>query len=208
MGAWVGAALAGLSSLGGLFGKQKSTTDSTTTSTPTYDPTNQAFRDQLIKAFESNISSNNGFDKAYTDSGIQNIQRNAQTGFNSLGDVLSSRGIGRTTAGANVAAQGSYNAGNQLSQFLNNAPLVLDQRRQQILGAAGGYQSSLPVGSTQVAHSTTVGGPSSPGAGFVQGGAQGLAGWLGQLSAQSSLGNILKSIGNPSTSSNPGLGNV
>lgn len=197
---WIGPVVAGLSGLGGLFGgsKVKSSSTTDTSSTPNYDPQTLAFKNYLESAFQQQTSPEalQQFGDAYTTAGTHNIQRNAGLASNSLTDILSSRGIGRTTAGAATLADNSYRAGGDISSFLNNAPLLLDQRKQALLTGAGGFLSSLPVGTNT--HSTmsgvNVSGPTSPAAGFIGGASQGLASWLGQLNAQQSFANILKSL--------------
>ena len=200
MGAWVGAALTGLSLLNGLFGKkQHNEVDKTTTNTPTYDPQSAAFKDYLMKAFQGNLENNNGFDSAYTTGGLNNIRRTADMSSKGIGDILTSRGLSRTGAGASALADSSYRSGGLISSFLANAPLALDARRQNLLNSAGGFFSSLPVGSTS--HVTGYDDTSQGGGagGAIQGGTSGLAGFLGQLSAQNALKKLFGGSGSSSS---------
>lgn len=205
MGAFIAPIVAGLGALTGLFGQKKTTTNQTTNSstTPVYDPATQSFKDQLMSAFsgETSPSALAQFANNYTTAGVKNIQTGANTAENSIADVLAARGIGRTTAGAQGVGDTTQSEAGNLSTFLNQAPLLLDQRTQGLLSAAGGFLSSLPVGSSTTSNTTgtNVVAPASPVAGLVQGGASTYAGLLGQQSAQNSLANILKSINAPTT---------
>lgn len=200
MGAWVGAALTGLSALSGLFGnkKQVSDTNFNNTTMPSYDPTTLAFRDFLIKSFTDNAGGA-GLDKfidAYKAKGLKNlVLANANTS-QAVQDMLASRGIDRTTAGASALTDTSYRGASNTADFLNNIPILRDSMMQDRLKSAAGFQASLPVGTTQSGSSHTVGnvGPSSPVAGLLGGGSAGLATWLGQQSANQQFANILKSL--------------
>lgn len=204
MGAWVGAALTGLGALSGLFAPKKTTTDQSfnNTSTPVYDPTNLAFRNQLISQW-SNLAGGAGsgqFQQGYTTGGLNNINKTSQQAQQSISDMLTARGLGRTTAGAGTLGDVSLSQANQTAQFLNNVPLVMDQRMQQILAGASGYQAALPVGQNQQgsSHTVTTGpgaGTGSPLAGGIMGGSAGLATYLGQINANNNFAAMLKAMG-------------
>lgn len=199
MSAWVGAALTGASLLSGLFGqKQKSTTTSDQTTNPVYDSATQNFRDKLLSMFGSNLDNNSEFGNNYRTQGLANIKNLAPSLNNSIGDILTSRGLGRTTAGGSALTDTAYRSGHDISSFLNNLPLILDQRKQALLSGAGNFLSSLPTGTHTTSSSTTIG--STPGgfSGAVQGGSQGLATYLGQLSAQQNWAKVLKAMGSNS----------
>lgn len=206
MGAWIGPVLTGVSALAGLFGgskqKQNATVDKTVM--PSYDPQQQAFRDYLISAFRGNLENDQGFGAGYKTSGLQSIADASNTAGNSVASILAARGLGRTTAGAFATGDRNYRAGSQISNFLQNLPLVLDQRRQNLLQGAGSFFSSLPAGTHTTGYDNTsiTGGPTSPVAGLVGGASQGIASWLGALNAQNILKNL--GIGAPKT---PSAGN-
>lgn len=196
---FIPAAITGLSAIAGLFGnKQKSqgTVDQTTTNTPTFDPTSQAFRDQLIGMFTGRLNgagSDGTFQQAYTGQGLKNILNTSQTANDALSNILASRGLSRTTAGGFGQAQLGYNQGNSITNFLNSVPLTMDARTSQLMRDAGGFFSSIPYGTSSHVTGRTTGNYTYGGGagGAIQGGAQGLAGYLGQLSAQNSLYNIM-----------------
>lgn len=191
----LGLGLTGLGALSGLFGKkQTSDTSYSQSSMPSYDPTNLSFRDFLIGQYRNNLENQGNFEQAYTTGGLRNIGRTNASAASALGDLYTSRGIGGTAAAAGTGNLAFANA-NRTADFLNNIPIIMDQLKQAKLGAAAGYQASLPVGTTSSGTSHTVG--SVPG-GFgpaIQGGASGLAGFLGQYAAQKQFGDILKTIG-------------
>lgn len=191
----IGLGLTGLSALSGLFGKkQTSDTSYNQTTTPTYDPTNQAFRDFLIGQFTKNVKDMPGYEQAYTTGGLRNINMGVNRSNQAIQDILSSRGLGRTTAGAGILGEGAVSGAGQTASFLNNIPIVMDQLKQQRLAAAGGYQASLPVGQTQLGSSHTVG--NVPG-GFgpaISAGAGNAAGYLGNWAANRDYNDTLKTI--------------
>lgn len=223
--AFVLPAIAGLSALAGLFGVGKSSTSTSnfnSSTTPTYTPAQTSLMDTLMGSYQNEVTpaSLSQFGQNYTTAGAKNIQTSAGSAEQAIQDALSARGIANTTAGAEGVADTSQSEAGQLSSFLNQAPLLLDQRKQAILSSAGGFLSSLPVGSTTTGSSTTKGNvaPSFNLGGGLLGGASGLAGALGAQSAQTaaqkaqtaagvSLANILKSINGP-VSVNPGSGTV
>lgn len=199
--------LSALGGLGGLFGKSKQVSDTTSDSstTPNYDPASLALKNFLLQSYQQNVQGLPQFNKAYETSGIQNILNSSQQASQAANDALASRGIARTTAGAQAIGDQSYQQGRSISSFLNNAPIVEQANTREALGGAGSFLSSLPVGSTThgTSHTVGTGGPSSPVAGFLGGAAQGAAGSLGQYYANNSLANILKSL-NLGKSSNDG----
>lgn len=199
MGAFAAPIVAALSGIAGAFGKSKQTSDTTSnsTTTPQYDPASLALKNFLLKAFQDNVNTLPDWNKSYETSGVQNLVNSSTNAAQAAADAIAARGISRTTAGANAIGDQSYQQGRQISSFLNNAPIVEQAQKDSRLAGAGGFLASLPVGSTTsgTSHTVGTGGPSSPLAGFINGGAQGLAGVLGQQYATQSLGNILKGLG-------------
>lgn len=193
MSAWVGAALTGLSALSGLIPhKQVSTTNTDQTTTPTYDPATATFRDKLLRLFSENLDGDQGFGAALKTGGLTNIRDTAGLADTNVGNLLTSRGINRTTAGGSALTDSNYRSAHDVSTYLNQLPIILDQRKQALLSGAGSFLSSLPTGSHTTGTSRTEGTVPGGFAGAVQGGTQGLAGYLGQLSAQQ---NWLKVLG-------------
>lgn len=187
MGAWTGALLSALSAAGGAFGGSKQTQ----TTTPLYDPTVTPFRNKLLNLWNSYVSGTPAFDAAYRRAGENSIVSNANNVSNSISDLLTSRGLGRTSAGVGTLRDTLYNMGSDLANFRNKATLDLDTRKQQLLSGAGGFVSSIPLGS----ETTSEGGPVSPLYGAISGGAQGIATWLGQKSANDNFMKTLKAMG-------------
>jgi hypothetical protein len=195
------ALLTGASFLGGLFGgksKNSGTINQTTTNTPTYDPLAGGFRDYLINQFQNNLQDNPQFDSSYIAGGVKNIQRSTGVANDALQSLLESRGLARTTAGASLGGEQAYRAGSQISDFLTQAPLTLDQRRQQLLTNAGGFFSTLPYSTSQTTTGKTTGNYTGGGVGQgISHGAQDLAAFLGQMSAMKNLQKILDGSGGP-----------
>lgn len=201
MGAWVGAALTGLGALGSLFGPKKSTstTNYNSTSTPNLLPQDQLLMDNLTKKYGDliNGAGSGEFERAYTTGGLKNINTASQRSQQAIMDMLTARGLGRTTAGGVTAGEASMNGANQTANFLNSVPLIMDQRLQAILQQAGGYEASIPKGSTVSGSQTFTGvgnAPTSPIAGLISGGAQGAATVLGQYNATQNFLNSLKNL--------------
>lgn len=184
--AGIGLALSLLGGIGGLFGKSKQTSDtnSTTTTNPNYDPKTAAFRDFLLNSYQNNLSSLPSQNQ-YQDMGLKNILHSSENVNSGVGDILASRGLSRTTGGGSTAFDTSYKQGGNVSDFLTNSPFTYQQNIAPALSSGAAFLSSLPIGTTQTSNSHTVGtgGPSSPAAGFLSGGAQGLATYLGQQNA-------------------------
>lgn len=190
-----GLILGGLSALGGLFGGNKSTQDSTTTSTPNFSPSQLALINQVLSQYGSLIKNTPVFNKAYELGGVQNFLKNSINANDAASSILSARGINRTTAGAKAIADTGYQEGSNIASFLANAPIAEQQNTTDLLGKAGGFTTAIPTGSTSTSHTTGTGNaPLSPVAGFLSGGAQGLAATLGQQTAIKNLANVLKNI--------------
>lgn len=201
--------------LGGLFGGNKTSGTSTTnsTSTPVYGAGQQALLNQLLAAFQGSTSptSLNQFGQSYTNQGLANIQQEAGQASQSLQDVLASRGLARTGAGAAITAGNQYSSGQNIANFLNQAPITLANYKNSLLSSAGGFLSSLPVGSTTSSTTNQTGtvGPISALAGGITGGVSTAAGLYSSQQAQQSLANILNSINaqqTPLGTSGPGYG--
>lgn len=202
MGAFIAPIIAGLSALTGGLSKQKQTSDtnSTSTTTPNYDPATAAFKNLLLGLYTKNLNNLPSQDQ-FTTAGVKNLTDSSDAAQSGLSDILASRGLSRTTAGGSSAFDTSYKQGQGISNFLTNAPFNYQTAIQPELSGGSAFLSSLPLGTTTTGSSHTVGtgGPSSPVAGAITGGASGLAGYLGQIQAQNSLGNILKSLGQNSS---------
>lgn len=201
-----GALTIGLSALGGLFSnrsgttKQSSTSNSTqhqdSTSNPVYDPKSQALRDILINYYLDNLKSNGDFFNGYTQEGLSNINKSADSSQRQMENMLASRGIQGPMAGAGLTAPLMQRQG-QVSNFLNSIPMLQDQRQQGILSSGAQFLSSLPVGQHNVSDgiSTTNSTGSQTTPGNMLGGLFGNAG----IAAMGLWGN--KASSSPQTSS-------
>ena len=195
---WIAPVLTGLTGLAGLFGKSKQTSDtnSTTTTTPNYDAQTGGFKDYLMSLYKSNLSNLPTQDQ-FNIAGLKNILGTSQLANQATDSILASRGLSRTTAGASEGTDAAYRQGSIVSDFLTKSPFNYQAALQPSLSGAASFLSSLPIGTTQTSNSHTVGsgGPSSPLAGLISGGAQGLATYLGQQSSANSFANVLKQLG-------------
>ena len=188
-------AIAGINALGGLFGGNKSTSQSTTTTTPNFTPQQQSMINMLTGQYSSAIKNAPAWNQAYQTSGVQNFLNNSINANSNANSALSSRGIDRTTAGAQTVADTGYQEGNQIANFLAQAPIAEQTNLNTLLNQASSFNASLPVGTTSSSNTTSTGNaPISPVAGFLGGGAQGLSAALGQQNAATILGNILKGL--------------
>jgi len=201
----IGGLLSALGGLGGAFAKpQTSDTTSNSSTTPQYDPQNLALRNQLLQLYADRTSGKGAtdFQNSYTLGGLNNLRRTAGVNQQAVSDMLTARGIGRTTAGGSALADTSYRTGSGFADFLNNIPMIMDQRQAANLSAAGGYQASLPVGSNTTGTSHTVGLTGGGIGGAIQGVASTAAGYMGAVQAQNSFDKILKGM-YPGGTSNP-----
>lgn len=197
MATWVTAALGGLSALGGLFGSKKTTTDSTNTITPKLTPGQTGLQNNVIGGWNQllNGSGDGSFQDAYTTGGLKNINTSQNNAQQAIMDMLTARGLGRTSAGAGTLGDVSLSGASQTANFLNSVPMIMDARRQAILAGSGGFSNAMPVGQTQNLHSVSTGpAPTSPLAGAISGLSQGLATGLGQYNAQQSFADMLKQM--------------
>jgi len=121
-------AISGVSALAGLLGNKKKTTQQTSTSTedlassnmPQYDSQQQIMRSLLMNQFLGRTEDQGDYFGGYQRQGISNI--NQQSGLNdeAIQNILASRGLGRTGAGASSLISNQINRGNQLSSFANS----------------------------------------------------------------------------------------
>lgn len=187
--------LGGLSALGGLFGGTKSTSDSSTTTNPNFSPQQQALLDAVTRGYSNTLNNIPAFNQAYETGGVRNYLKNSINANAAAENTLNARGIDRTTAGAQAIGNTGYQEGNNIADFLTQAPIVEQQNQTDLLSKAGAFGTSIPTGTTSTSHTTATGNtPISPVAGLITGGSQGLAAALGQQTAATNLQNILKQL--------------
>lgn len=194
MGAFVGAALAGLNALSGAFGSKKQTSTTNSSTTPIYDEPAASMRSWLINSYGDLMGGQPKFEENYKMGGVSNIQKSSNILDRSISDMLAARGLGRTTAGGSTMLDTGYRSGKDIADFLTQVPLTMDKRRQDILGQAGSFLSSMPTGSRSTSTTTGNIAPSSPFAGALEGGASGIGAYLGQYAAQQNFSKLLKSM--------------
>lgn len=128
---WPLAALAitGLSGLaGGLSNRSR-----TYTSKPIYDEDLGDLRSSLVNQYTSLADSNENFIPAYTQQGLQNIDRAGESSEGLLQSILASRGLTKTTGGANALFNRGLQTQMAKANFLTSIPMVRDQRKRQLL---------------------------------------------------------------------------
>jgi hypothetical protein len=191
MAAFIAPVISGLSALAGIFGGSRNST------TPTLSPAQQQLQNTLSGNYTGAINSLPSWNSAYQTTGLQNILKAAINSGTNANDALAKLGIGRTTAGAEAINNQGQQQGQQISGFLNNAPIVEAQNRLSTLAGAGSFLASTPVGSN------SMGGPLSSLAGGITGGTQGLASVLGANAAQAAYANALKNLQIQGNTNNP-----
>lgn len=186
-------AISGISALAGLFGNKKqkqeeesvTKTDSTSTTTPQYDGKTLIMRDLLMDRLLGRTEDNNDVFGGYTAEGLNNINAGANSSQTAIENILASRGLGRTTAGANSFIGNQISRIGQQNTLLNSIPLLADQRNQAALNDASSFWGKIPIGQQTVGSqtATTKGSKTIPGnqtAGGLLGLGTSLAGMFGK----------------------------
>jgi len=162
-------AISGISALSGMLANRKKQTEQqqvqnsrsvseiNNLNMPEYDDNQKMMRDVLMREYIGNIGSNEDFFGGYTNQGLNTINQGSDAANRAIENVLASRGLSGTSAGITSSIQGQLNRVNQQNSFLNEIPMLQDKRRQELLGAAGGFFSRLPVGSRQTGRTVTEG---------------------------------------------------
>lgn len=164
MAAFIPALISGVAGLaGGLLNRPKTTqqNSSSTTNTsqqinanqnsnvaPVYDPQQLAMRNFLLNAFYQRANSAD-VDKtvgSYVNSGVNNINSNAQTSEQAIRNVLASRGLSYSGAAATPLANAESSRIGQITDLRNQAPLIKDQLQGKYLTDFASFLSGLPVG--------------------------------------------------------------
>lgn len=193
-------AISGISALSGMLANRKKQTEQqqvqnsrsvsniNNLSMPEYDDSQKMMRDVLMREYIGNIGSNEDFFGGYQNQGLNTINAGSDAASRAIDNVLSSRGLSGTSAGITSSIQNQLSRVNQQNSFLNEIPLLQDKRRQELLGAAGGFFSRMPVGTRQTGQTITEGqstgntvgkDPGNPWAGAIGGLANSLFGLYG-----------------------------
>jgi hypothetical protein len=196
--------IAGASALSGFLQKKpkmetnsSSTTNSNTNidqyNLPTLEPDQQAIRGTLLNAFNNRLNSSMDF-SGYAANGLTNINQGSDIQRRITENILKSRGIFGRSAGASAIADVEGNRVSQGVGFLNQIPLLQDQRNRENTNDFAKYLSSLPTGNRTVGGTTTNGSQQTSGTqtgtgqGGIQGGFNGLAETLAYFAGKGLLG--------------------
>ena len=158
-------AISGISALSGLFANRKQQQQQESTSrqvedinqltAPEYDQKTKAMRDILMNQYLDRLGDNQNFFQGYQRQGLSDINRGSDLAGESINNMLASRGLGGTTAGSYAQVANQLNRSGQQNQFLNQIPLLADQRQSNLLEGAAGFFKGLPVGQRQTGQNVT-----------------------------------------------------
>jgi hypothetical protein len=185
--------------LSGIFGNRKQETQQTSrqeshqdsTSTPNFDSESNYLKNFLINSYLDRLQDNgDDYWNAQKRTGLQNLNRAEDNSNNILRQFMTSRGLGLTGAGASMAGQSAVTGQFNKANFLNQIPILRDQRQQENLTGASRFFSTIPYGMNSTQHGTqnTVGTGTQPG-NMMGGGFTGLAASLAQLYGMGAFGN-------------------
>ncbi len=172
----------------------------TTTTTPNVSPQTQSYIDKLMASYGQlakpvDLS-------GYQASQTQGINRQADLASQSANNIMASRGLSTSPAAATTALNIDTNRLNQITGLNQSLPMLQNQLTNQNLGAASGFLSQIPMGTTttnqqqQQQQQGTSGGTSN-----VQGSTSAGTGYASNQSSQNTVQNQ-----NQRTSSGGGIG--
>lgn len=162
----IGLAITGISALAGLLGKPKptttktesnSTTNSNSSLMPQYDDTTFDYRNRILSDLYDQTQNTPEMYNSYVSNGLQSINATDSARERITNQILSARGFGASPSAAYTRAAGQTFRLGQQANLLTEAPLKIDQARQDRLKTLAGFFGSLPVGNTQNGTSTTKG---------------------------------------------------
>lgn len=142
------------------------------TTTPNLSP----FQQQLAGLFTQGASNLYGQSQnltPYTTSGLQGIQGQGSANNQILQNLMASRGLSYSPAGAQAQVQNTLNTGNQANTFLSQIPLLQRQLQQQSLQQLIGAFGALPTGVSSTGSSIQTGSGSTQSSGQGQSTTQG-----------------------------------
>jgi hypothetical protein len=178
---FIPALIAGLGALGGAAANRKQTTQqsssqntsSTQSSMPVYGETELDVRNNILRQLLGATETTPDFIRGATEAGVQNINNAEAIRRRLLQQSLTSRGLGRTTAGLNTLGGGDINRQNQLVNFLAQMPMQEEQIRSNRLQDLSRFFATLPIGTTQTGTSSQTGTGTTTTPGNMLGGALG-----------------------------------
>jgi len=154
--------VSGISALGSyLSGKNKqtqnSTVNDTTSSSPTYDPQQLDARNKMLDFYTNRLQDNQGWMTGYAGQGMRDINRVSDLRTQAIDNILATRGLSSSPAGAGLAAQGEDTRMKQQVDFMSQLPLLGRQLQTTDADAFAKFIASLPTGNTQTRQGTTTG---------------------------------------------------
>lgn len=162
---FIPALIAGMSALGGAMAnreqKQKQDTSQTSTTTqssmPVYGQTELDVRNNILRQLLSATEDTTDFTTGATTAGIQGINATDAARRRMQQAMITSRGLGRTTAGINYLAGGDQPRQMQINQLLAQMPYQQEQIRSNRLGDLSRFFATLPTGTSQTGTTTSSG---------------------------------------------------
>jgi hypothetical protein len=142
-----------------------STRTASGTSNPLYDEKTGIARDQILQNLLTQVDNTPDFARSYVAGGLDNIN-SADNARSKILDSLTQRsGFGSSPSSAVARGMGQNFRLQNNANFLNAAPLQMEQLRQGRVGQLTDFFKSLPVGTqtnqSETAHSKTVGTPAN-----------------------------------------------
>lgn len=207
MSAFIPALIAGVGALGGLlgnrpktyqqqqqqgfnqFGNQYQGFSGTGTQTPAYDPLGENLRQALAQMYLGRAGSVPEFMRNYEATGLEGINKGAESNRAALNQILAARGLSYSPAAATALGGLESNRIGQGVAFRNQLPLVQDQLQQQRLADLSGFFSRLPYGTSTTQTGTSTGTSSTTGSSSGTGTSTDPGNMLGGLTG--GLGNLL-----------------
>ena len=182
------AILSGIGALGGALGNrekvnkttqtQDSTTKQNSSTSPNYGETELDVRNNILRQLLGATEDTTNFAQGAVNSNIQGINATDAARRRMQQAMITSRGLGRTTAGVNALAQGDQFRQGQVNQAMAQAPFQQEQIRSNRLSDLSRFFATLPVGmntnTTSTTNATGTGTQTTPGnvaGGALQGGA-------------------------------------
>lgn len=204
-------AISGISALAGMFGNRKQTSQQSNnqsfnradsfdqTDLPAYDEFQQNYRDQIYNKLLERLNSDPNRE-GYSNSGLAQINRAGDARQQALNHILASRGLQNSPIAGYSAASADSNRVSDSVGFLNQIPMLADQRQRENLGSFADFFSRMPVGSRRSGTNSQSGSSSESGTfrqpgnmlgGGLAGLGSALAGFYGQgaFTKKSEMGN-------------------
>lgn len=171
----VPAAISGLSALFGSKGQkteqqgQRNTSSSTSfdnSSMPIWDEQTMLGRDVALQGMIGRSAGLPSFLDAYQTHGIKGINDSTQAKRQIIENLMTSKGLGRTSMGASAIAGAEGDRINQITNFKSTVPLTgYEMSRQNDLDL-GRFVASLPIGTRSTGMSNSEGVEMTKGSGF------------------------------------------